>query len=116
MAGQGHLNQHDAEQQALAPEFQLGKGVARHGAEEDRAKIYDLIYMMADETNPALTDMQSLMYLFYRASLKLSSMIRLGKIVGGICILSGTVLELVSIIHAKGKIMIFRKARNLFPI
>ena len=31
-------------------------------------KIYDLIYMMADETNPALTDMQSLMYLFYRAS------------------------------------------------
>ena len=31
-------------------------------------KIYDLIYMMADETNPALTDMQSLMYLFYRSS------------------------------------------------
>ena len=31
-------------------------------------KMYDLIYMMADETNPALTDMQSLMYLFYRSS------------------------------------------------
>ena len=31
-------------------------------------KVYDLIYMMADETNPALTDMQSLMFLFYRAS------------------------------------------------
>ena len=31
-------------------------------------KIYDLIYMMADVTNPALTDMQSLMYLFYRES------------------------------------------------
>ena len=31
-------------------------------------KIYDLIYMMADDTNPALTDMQSLMFLFYRAS------------------------------------------------
>ena len=31
-------------------------------------KVYDLIYMMADETNPALTDMQSLMYLFYRSS------------------------------------------------
>ena len=31
-------------------------------------KIYDLIYMMAEETNPALTDMQSLMYLFYRSS------------------------------------------------
>ena len=31
-------------------------------------KVYDLIYMMCDSTNPALTDMQSLMYLFYRAS------------------------------------------------
>ena len=31
-------------------------------------KVYDLIYMMADSTNPALVDMQSLMYLFYRAS------------------------------------------------
>ena len=31
-------------------------------------KVYDLIYMMADETNPALTDMQSLMFLFYRSS------------------------------------------------
>ena len=31
-------------------------------------KVYDLIYMMADQTNPALVDMQSLMYLFYRAS------------------------------------------------
>ena len=31
-------------------------------------KVYDLIYMMADDTNPALTDMQSLMFLFYRAS------------------------------------------------
>ena len=31
-------------------------------------KVYDLIYMMADDTNPALVDMQSLMYLFYRSS------------------------------------------------
>ena len=31
-------------------------------------KVYDLIYMMADSTNPALTDMQSLMFLFYRSS------------------------------------------------
>ena len=31
-------------------------------------KVYDLIYMMADDTNPALTDMQSLMFLFYRSS------------------------------------------------
>ena len=31
-------------------------------------KVYDLIYMMADQTNPALVDMQSLMYLFYRSS------------------------------------------------
>ncbi len=31
-------------------------------------KVYDLIYMMADDTNPALADMQSLMYLFYRSS------------------------------------------------
>jgi len=31
-------------------------------------KVYDLIYMMSDETNPAMADMQSLMYLFYRSS------------------------------------------------
>jgi len=31
-------------------------------------KVYDLIYMMADNTNPALGDLQSLMYLFYRSS------------------------------------------------
>ena len=31
-------------------------------------KVYDLIYMMADDTNPALVDMQSLMFLFYRSS------------------------------------------------
>lgn len=29
-------------------------------------KVYDLIYMMVDQQNPALTDAQSLMYLFYR--------------------------------------------------
>ena len=27
-------------------------------------KVYDLIYMMVDQTNPALTNAQSLMYLF----------------------------------------------------
>ena len=31
-------------------------------------KVYDLIYMMSDSTNPAMADMQSLMYLFYRSS------------------------------------------------
>ena len=31
-------------------------------------KVYDLIYMMVDQTNPALTNAQSLMYLFYRES------------------------------------------------
>ena len=31
-------------------------------------KVYDLIYMMADNTNPTLGDLQSLMYLFYRSS------------------------------------------------
>ncbi len=31
-------------------------------------KVYDLIYMMVDQSNPALTDAQSLMYLFYRES------------------------------------------------
>lgn len=31
-------------------------------------KVYDLIYMMIDQTNPALTSAQSLMYLFYRES------------------------------------------------
>ena len=30
--------------------------------------MYDLIYMMVDQTNPALTNAQSLMYLFYRES------------------------------------------------
>ena len=39
------------------------------------------------------------------ASKKLSSMIVLGKMVGGTCILSDTVLELVRIIHIKGKTM-----------
>ncbi len=29
-------------------------------------KVYDLIYMMVEESNPALTSAQSLMYLFYR--------------------------------------------------
>lgn len=29
-------------------------------------KVYDLIYMMVEETNPALTSVQSLIYLFYR--------------------------------------------------
>ncbi len=31
-------------------------------------KVYDLIYMMVEDTNPALTSVQSLMYLFYRES------------------------------------------------
>lgn len=31
-------------------------------------KVYDLIYMMIEESNPALTKAQSLMYLFYRES------------------------------------------------
>ena len=31
-------------------------------------KVYDLIYMMSDDTNPAMADMHSLMYLFYRSS------------------------------------------------
>jgi multiple sugar transport system permease protein len=31
-------------------------------------KVYDLIYMMVDSSNPALTSVQSLMYLFYRES------------------------------------------------
>ena len=31
-------------------------------------KVYDLIYMMVEQTNPALTSAQSLMYLFYRSS------------------------------------------------
>ena len=31
-------------------------------------KVYDLIYMMVEETNPAVTNVQSLMYLFYRSS------------------------------------------------
>jgi multiple sugar transport system permease protein len=31
-------------------------------------KVYDLIYMMIDDSNPALTSVQSLMYLFYRES------------------------------------------------
>lgn len=31
-------------------------------------KVYDLIYMMVDESNPALPNVQSLMYLFYRES------------------------------------------------
>lgn len=31
-------------------------------------KVYDLIYMMVDQSNPALTEAQSLMYLFYRES------------------------------------------------
>ena len=32
-------------------------------------KVYDLIYMMVDQSNPALTSAQSLMYLFYRESI-----------------------------------------------
>lgn len=31
-------------------------------------KVYDLIYMMVEQTNPALTSAQSLMYLFFRES------------------------------------------------
>ena len=31
-------------------------------------KVYDLIYMLVEEGNPALTKAQSLMYLFYRES------------------------------------------------
>jgi multiple sugar transport system permease protein len=31
-------------------------------------KVYDLIYMMVDQANPVLPDVQSLMYLFYRES------------------------------------------------
>ena len=31
-------------------------------------KVYDLIYMMVEDTNPALTNVQSLIYLFYRES------------------------------------------------
>ena len=31
-------------------------------------KVYDLIYMMVEDTNPAVTSVQSLMYLFYRES------------------------------------------------
>ena len=31
-------------------------------------KVYDLIYMMVEETNPVVTSVQSLMYLFYRSS------------------------------------------------
>ena len=31
-------------------------------------KVYDLIYMMVEQANPALTSAQSLMYLFYRES------------------------------------------------
>ena len=31
-------------------------------------KVYDLIYMMVEDTNPALTSVQSLIYLFYRES------------------------------------------------
>ena len=31
-------------------------------------KVYDLIYMMVESTNPAVTSVQSLMYLFYRES------------------------------------------------
>lgn len=31
-------------------------------------KVYDLIYMMVDPANPAITSAQSLMYLFYRES------------------------------------------------
>ena len=31
-------------------------------------KVYDLIYMMSDDTNPAMANMQSLMYLFDRSS------------------------------------------------
>jgi multiple sugar transport system permease protein len=31
-------------------------------------KVYDIIYMMVEESNPALTSVQSLLYLFYRES------------------------------------------------
>ena len=41
----------------------------------------------------------------FKTSLKLASVHCSGRMVGGICMLSGTVLELVRIIHTKGKIM-----------
>ena len=31
-------------------------------------KVYDIIYMIVEQSNPVLTDAQSLMYLFYRES------------------------------------------------
>lgn len=31
-------------------------------------KVYDLIYMMVDQANPILPDVQPLLYLFYRES------------------------------------------------
>lgn len=42
----------------------------------------------------------------FMASPKLPVTSSLGKMVGGTCMLSGTVLRLVRIIHTKGKIMI----------
>ena len=39
------------------------------------------------------------------ASPKLEVIISLGKMVGGTCMLSGTVFKLVRIIHTKGKII-----------
>ena len=39
-----------------------------HHAPDVLLKVYDLIYMMVDQANPALTSAQSLMYLFYRES------------------------------------------------
>ena len=41
-------------------------------------KVYDLIYMMVEQTNPALTSAQSLMYLFYRESLLPAIRLRIG--------------------------------------
>ena len=37
-----------------------------HHAYDASLKVYDLIYMMIDQSNPVLPDVQSLMYLFYR--------------------------------------------------
>ena len=39
-----------------------------HHAPDGFPEVYDLIYMMVEQTNPALTSAQSLMYLFYRES------------------------------------------------
>ena len=58
-------------------------------------KVYDLIYMMVEDTNPAVTSVQSLMYLFYRESF----------VAGGSAIVIWTVLliGLVTVIQFLGQ-------------